>query len=109
VIVIQTDFGQALADGFRLAFHLHGGLGQAPGLLIADRQIAAHLFDGLEQAVELLAIGFRTPGDFADLTFHTGGQPGDVFQMLTGVLDLLDAGLQITGQLADLLHHLRRC
>ncbi len=27
--------------------------------------------------------------------------------MLAGVLDLLDAGLQIAGQLADLLHHLR--
>jgi hypothetical protein len=57
VIVIQTDFGQTLADGFGLAFHLHCGFGQAPGLLVADRQVAAHLFDGVKQAVELLAIG----------------------------------------------------
>ena len=108
VIVIQTDFGQAFADGFRLPFHLHSGLGQASGLLIADRQITAHLLDGLEQTVELLAIGFRATGDFTDLSLYARRQPRDVFQMLAGVLDLLDAGLQITGQLADLLHHLRR-
>ncbi|MNN64662.1 hypothetical protein D3C81_1801120 [compost metagenome] len=108
MIVIQTDFGQPLADGFRLPFHLHRRFSEAASLLIADRQIAAHLLDGLEQAVELFAIGFCTMSDFTDLAFHPRCQSRDVLQMLAGVFDLLDTDLQITRQLANLLHHLRR-
>src|SRR3989344_3644793 len=41
VIVIQADFGEALADGLGLAFHLHRCQGQALGLLVTDRKGAA--------------------------------------------------------------------
>ena len=107
VIVIQPDCRQALTDGFGLTFHLHRGLGQTLSLLVADGQVAAHLFDGMKQAVELFAIGLCASGNFPDLVFDTGRQPRDVIQVLPRVLDLLDAGVEVAGQLTDLLHHLR--
>src|SRR3546814_7820443 len=40
------------------------------------------------------------------LGFDAGRQPGNVFQVLAGVFDLLHATVQVAGQLPDLLHHL---
>ncbi|MNY21276.1 hypothetical protein D3C86_1548100 [compost metagenome] len=51
----------------------------------------------MKQAIELLTIGVGATGDFPDLTLDAGGQTSDVFQVLTGVLDLLDAVIQVAG------------
>ena len=106
VIVIQPDFRQALTDRFGLPFHLHSGIGQLAGLLVAHDKIAAHLLHGMEQAVELGAVGVGALGVFIDLAFHTRRQAGNVLQVLAGVLHLLDTGVQVCRELANLLNHL---
>ncbi|MNG96104.1 hypothetical protein D3C79_551600 [compost metagenome] len=108
VIVIQADLGQALADAFGLPFQLHGCLGQALGLLVADLQVAAHPGHRLEQAVQLQPIGFGALGNLANLLLDPGGQPGNAVQLFPGMLDLIHAAVQVIRQLADLLDHLRR-
>ncbi|MNZ88862.1 hypothetical protein D3C78_1077640 [compost metagenome] len=62
----------------------------------------------MKQAVELFTVGVCALGDFPDLGLDTGRQTGNVLQMLPRALDLLDAGVEVAGQLADLLHHLCR-
>jgi hypothetical protein len=107
VIVIQTDFGQALADGFGLAFHLHGGFRQLRvcwSLIARSLRICSMAWNRLSSCCDWFqhAGRFRRPGL---------PHPRPAWRCLrcSPVLDLLDAGVQITGQLAD-LHHLRvRC
>ncbi|MOA27430.1 hypothetical protein D3C78_1483090 [compost metagenome] len=65
--------------------------------MVADGQVAAHLLDGVKQAVELFAVGFSTTGDFTNLAFHTGGQAGNVFQVLARLFDLLDPAVKVCG------------
>ncbi|MCY1400019.1 hypothetical protein D9M71_150920 [compost metagenome] len=106
VIVVQGHRGQLLADRLGQLLQLHRLAFQATGLLVAGRQVAAHLAHRFEQAAELAAIVVRAGGDFADLLFHADRQGGDAVQMLTGTLDLGHAGDQLGGQAADLLDHL---
>ncbi|MNF91634.1 hypothetical protein D3C84_742420 [compost metagenome] len=55
----------------------------------------------------MFAVGVGALGNIADLTFDACREAGNVFQVLAGVLDLLDTDVEVAGQLPDLLHHLR--
>ncbi len=72
------------------------------------RSVTAHLFHRTEQATQLLAVVLRPLGDFTDLTFHARRQTGNIVQLPPGLLDLLDAALEVHGQLLDLRDHLGR-